>query len=117
MAPTTSAERVAFITQRWVSIVYCVSLAGVTGARQDGPTNISSLVGRVKEVSPLPVAVRFGVSRPEHVRAVAATGADGAVVGSALVDALGPDGTDTDRFAKLCAELAAATDRPALPRS
>jgi tryptophan synthase alpha chain len=109
VAPTTSAERVAFITQRSGGFVYCVSLAGVTGARQSGPTNISGLVARVKDVSPLPVAVGFGVSRPEHVQAVAATGADGAVVGSALVDALGPDGTDTDMFAKLCAELAAAT--------
>jgi tryptophan synthase alpha subunit len=85
-------------------------LAGVTGARQGGPqSNLAELVGRVKERSPVPVAVGFGVSRPEHVRAVAATGADGVIVGSALTDALGADGTNDAAFLALCVELANAT--------
>jgi tryptophan synthase alpha chain len=49
--------------------------------------------------------VGFGVSRPAHVRAVARAGADGVVVGSALVDALGPDGHDVDRLGLLCESL------------
>ena len=47
-----------------------------------------------RAVSPVPVAVGFGVSRPAHVRALVAAGADGVIVASALVDALGPDGRD-----------------------
>ena len=45
-------------------------------------------------MSPVPVAVGFGVSKPAHVRAIAKAGADGVIVASALVDALGPDGRD-----------------------
>ena len=109
VAPTSSEERIGPIADRSGGFVYCVSLAGVTGARQTGPANLGALVARVKERSRLPVAVGFGVSRPEHVRAVAATGADGAIVASALIDALGPDGTDEAAFLRLCAELANAT--------
>jgi tryptophan synthase alpha chain len=108
VAPTSSDARVDLIASRSGGFVYCVSLAGVTGARSDGPTNLAALVARVKRVSTLPVAVGFGVSRPEHVRAVAASGADGVIVGSALVDALGSNGTDGDRFVALTAELAKA---------
>jgi tryptophan synthase alpha chain len=108
VAPTTSPERIEFIAGRAGGFVYCVSLTGVTGARQALPSSLAALVGRVKRVSPLPVAVGFGVSRPEHVAAVARAGADGVIVGSALVDALGATGTDVDRFARLAAELRAA---------
>jgi tryptophan synthase alpha chain len=108
VAPTTSAERAAMIASRAGGFVYCVSLTGVTGARQALPATLAALVGRVKKVSPLPVAVGFGVSRPEHVAAVARAGADGVIVGSALVDALGPTGSDVERFARLASELRAA---------
>ena len=60
-------------------------------------------------VSPVPVAVGFGVSRPAHVRALVRAGADGVIVASALVDALGPDGRDVPRLGRLVAELRAAT--------
>ena len=109
VAPTSSAERIALIADRAGGFVYCVSLAGVTGARSSGPHNISALVARVKSKAPLPVAVGFGVSKPEHVRAVARTGADGVIVGSALIDALGNDGRDAAAFTALCRDLAAAT--------
>jgi tryptophan synthase alpha chain len=65
-------------------------------------------VSRVKKVSPLPVAVGFGVSRPEHVLAVAKAGADGVIVGSALVESLGRRGLDVARFEILARELRAA---------
>ena len=63
----------------------------------------------VKAASPVPVAVGFGVSKPAHVRAIAKAGADGVIVASALVDALGPDGRDIDRLTRLVRELRAAT--------
>jgi tryptophan synthase alpha chain len=108
VAPTTSAERAATVAARGGGFVYCVSLTGVTGARQSLPGTLRSLVSRIKAVSPLPVAVGFGVSRPAHVRAVASAGADGVIVGSALVEALGPRGTDVARLARKCAELMAS---------
>src|SRR5439155_10836602 len=80
VAPTSSPARVALIGERCGGFVYCVSLVGITGARQSGPRNLARLVARVKHSSPLPVAVGFGVSRPEHVQAVARGGADGVIV-------------------------------------
>jgi tryptophan synthase alpha chain len=109
VAPTSSPDRVALIGERAGGFVYCVSLAGVTGARRTGPRNLGALVARVKKSTPLPVAVGFGVSKPEHVRAVTRAGGDGVAVGSALIDALGPDGRDEAAFMKLCADLAGAT--------
>ena len=108
VAPTTPTERAATIAQRGGGFVYCVSLTGVTGARTSLPGQLKGLVSRVKSVSPLPVAVGFGVSRPAHVRAVARAGADGVVVGSALVDALGPAGRGLDPLASLCQALRGA---------
>jgi tryptophan synthase alpha subunit len=58
----------------------------------------------------VPVAVGFGVSRPAHVRAIAKAGADGVIVGAALVDALGPDGRDVTALARLVGELRRATE-------
>ena len=63
----------------------------------------------MKAVSPVPVAVGFGVSKPAHVRAIAKAGADGVIVASALVDALGPDGRDVAALGSLVARLRAAT--------
>jgi tryptophan synthase alpha chain len=59
----------------------------------------------------VPVGVGFGVSRPAHVRALARAGADGVIVASALVDALGPDGVDVERMAGLVRDLKTATRR------
>jgi tryptophan synthase alpha chain len=107
--PTSSAARIEVIGSRSGGFVYCVSLTGVTGARQGGPTDVSAIVAQIKQRSTLPVGVGFGVSEPKHVQSVVATGADGVIVGSALVDSLGADGSDIDGFGKLCASLARAT--------
>jgi tryptophan synthase alpha chain len=88
-----------------------VSLVGVTGARTSLPTTVTRLVREVMTVSPVPVAVGFGVSRPAHVRAIAKAGADGVIVASALVDALGPDGRDVAALGALVGRLRAATGR------
>ena len=64
----------------------------------------------VRAVSPVPVAVGFGVSKPAHARQLAQV-ADGIIVASALVDALGPDGRDIEKMAALVRSLAAATRR------
>ena len=109
VAPTTSPERRAAIARRSGGFLYCVSLVGVTGARTALPASVGRLVREVTAVSPVPVAVGFGVSRPAHVRAIAKSGAAGVIVASALVDSLGPDGRDVEQMAALVAALRAAT--------
>jgi tryptophan synthase alpha chain len=109
VAPTTPPDRRRSIANRASGFLYCVSLVGVTGARTTLPASVSRLVRDVTAVSPVPVAVGFGVSRPAHVRALARAGADGVIVASALVDALGPDGRDITALARLVRELRAAT--------
>ena len=110
VAPTTSPARRAAVAARSGGFLYCVSLVGVTGARTSLPRSMGRLVRDVKAASPVPVVVGFGVSRPIHVQAVAAAGADGVAVGSALVHALGPDGRDVDGLARLVSDLRAATN-------
>jgi tryptophan synthase alpha chain len=109
VAPTTPPARRAAVAARTGGFLYCVSLVGVTGARSSLPRTVGKLVREVRAVSPVPVAVGFGVSRPAHVRAIARAGADGVIVASALVDSLGPDGRDIAGLARLVRELRAAT--------
>ena len=113
VAPTTPPERRAEIAARSGGFLYCVSLVGVTGARDSLPSTVGRLVRDVVAASPVPVGVGFGVSRPAHVRALAKAGAGGVIVASALVDALGDDGQDIDRMAALVRDLAVATGRRA----
>jgi tryptophan synthase alpha chain len=116
VAPTTPADRRARIAARSGGFLYCVSLVGVTGARRSLPRSVGRLVHGVRAVSPVPVAVGFGVSRPSHVKALVAAGADGVIVASALVDALGPDGRDVEALGRLVQTLRAATRRDGVRR-
>ena len=95
VAPTTPEERVARIAATTTGFLYCVAVAGTTGARERLGDGARDTVARVRRVTTLPVVVGFGISSPELVRE-ACSFADGAVVGSALVDfvaahALEPD--------------------------
>ena len=105
VAPTTPPERRRWIASRASGFLYCVSLVGVTRARATLPRQVARLVRDVRAGSPIPVGVGFGVSRPAHVRALAKAGADGVIVASALVDALGLDGRDIARLSRLVASL------------
>ncbi len=109
VAPTTPPARRDVVAARSGGFLYCVSLVGVTGARTSLPASVGKLVTEVKAASPVPVAVGFGVSKPAHVRAIATAGADGVIVASALVDALGPDGRDLAGLSTLVAALRDAT--------
>jgi len=111
VAPTTPADRRAAIVARTGGFLYTVSLVGVTGARTSLPPEVGRYVRAVKASSPVPVAVGFGVSRPAHVRALVRAGADGVIVASALIDALGPDGRDTAGLGRLMGRLRAAAVR------
>ena len=115
VAPTSPDERIRRAGSLSRGFLYVVSRAGITGARTELPEGLAALVGRVREQVPrLPVAVGFGLSTPEQVRAVAAL-ADGVVVGSAVVTAMEEavkDGRDpVEAGADLVRALAAATTK------
>jgi tryptophan synthase alpha chain len=86
--PTASPQRIAEIAARSTGFIYLVSLTGVTGARQALPVDLAEFIGRVRAQTSLPLAVGFGISNPQQARAVAQL-ADGVIVGSALIEAIG----------------------------
>ncbi|KAG9134009.1 hypothetical protein Leryth_004706 [Lithospermum erythrorhizon] len=87
--PTTPKSRMAAIVEVSEGFVYLVSSVGVTGARESVSNKVQSLLSDLKEATTKPVAVGFGISKPEHVKQVAGWGADGVIVGSAMVRILG----------------------------
>jgi len=84
VAPTTSPNRMDTICEHSSGFVYCVTVTGITGARVELPAGMKDLLGEVKKHTTLPVAAGFGISRPEHMKALRGN-ADAAVVGSAIV--------------------------------
>lgn len=110
IAPTTPPERLAAAVRGASAFLYLISRLGVTGARQTVPADLAVHVARVRAASPLPLAVGFGISTPDQVRTTA-TLADGVVVGSAVVEALGREGLDA--VERLVRDLAQAAHAPA----
>jgi tryptophan synthase alpha chain len=89
-APTTTEGRMKKILDATHGFVYLVSLLGVTGARKELSRTVEDMIKLAKKSAKknVPIAVGFGISTPEHVREVIAAGADGAIVGSAIVDVI-----------------------------
>jgi len=85
--PTTDDKRLPAVLANTAGFVYYVSIAGITGAATPDADRVAQAVSRIKRHTALPVAVGFGVRTPAQAAAIAA-GADGVVVGSALIDAL-----------------------------
>jgi tryptophan synthase alpha chain len=89
VAPTTPSARMAAIAKASTGFVYLLARAGITGEQTEAP-RIGGPVGDLRRTTALPIACGFGISRPEHVRAVVwEGGADAAIVGSALVRRMG----------------------------
>ena len=107
-APTTPDERLAGALAGGGGFVYFISRLGVTGARPDAPPDLERHVRRLRAATRLPVAVGFGIGTPAQA-AQAARWADGVVVGSALVEALGTGGVPA--VERLVAGLAGALRR------
>ncbi|KQY97905.1 tryptophan synthase subunit alpha [Pseudolabrys sp. Root1462] len=85
--PTTDDKRLPAVLNNTSGFVYYVSITGITGSAAPDAAKVSAAVARIKRHTKLPVAVGFGVKNADSARAIAA-GADGVVVGSALIDAL-----------------------------
>lgn len=112
-APTSTAERLRAAARASSGFLYCVSRLGVTGVRKELPVELADLIERARAVARCPVCVGFGISTPDHVRAVARL-ADGVIVGSALVSIIARGGSSSHVIAQatdLVRELASATWR------
>jgi tryptophan synthase alpha chain len=84
-APNSPDDRLRKVAAAATGFIYCVSLTGVTGARDALAPGLDRFLARVRAVSGLPLAVGFGISRPEQVRALRGL-ADAVIVGSGLID-------------------------------
>lgn len=95
LSPTTTDDRLRRAAELGSGFLYAISRLGVTGARDAVAAGAQEMVGRIRKVSDLPVALGFGISKPDHVREVGQW-ADAAVVGSALVDVIAREGASCD---------------------
>ena len=109
--PTTDDKRLPAVLANTSGFVYYVSIAGITGAAAPDSNVVGNAVARIKRHTDLPVCVGFGIRTPDAARAIAGR-ANGAVVGTALVDALrgslDSDGRATSKTVAAVAELTAA---------
>jgi tryptophan synthase alpha chain len=103
----TPPSRIKMICDHIDSFIYVVSRLGATGTNSAPSDSIKDTINKIKAVSNKPCAVGFGISTPEHVRQIAATGAEGVIVGSALVSVIEQKKDDTGFIEKLKQTVAA----------
>jgi tryptophan synthase alpha chain len=92
VTPTTPPERARRIAEMSTGFLYFVSVTGITGERKELPPELKTQLAALRQATRIPICVGFGISRPEHVRALRDQ-ADGIIVGSALVRPLEQVGT------------------------
>jgi tryptophan synthase alpha chain len=90
LAPTSVEERIKMVANKARGFIYLVSIAGVTGARNELPPDLGKFISRVKQLAKQPVCVGFGISTPEQAARIAQT-ADGVIIGSKLIQLLETD--------------------------
>jgi tryptophan synthase alpha chain len=100
LSPTTTSERIRRAAALGSGFLYGISRLGVTGARAAVAESARELALRVRVETAMPLALGFGLSRPEHVREIGEC-ADAAVVGSALVDVIAEHGSSPDLLAEV----------------
>ena len=112
LAPTSSDERIRAACESAGGFIYCVNFIGVTGARNLSSRSTPALVERIRRYTDLPILVGFGVSRREHFEEIA-TFADGAILASALIDAVdkAPDNGKLDAAREFMHSIRGTTNR------
>ncbi len=85
LAPTSTESRIKYVTGKCTGFVYYVSLTGVTGAREKVAIGVKSALAKIREHSRSPICVGFGVGTRDQVQQIVDWGADGVIVGSAIV--------------------------------
>ena len=88
VAPTSSQERIVAIANKSQGFIYLVSVTGVTGVRSGLEDRVGDILANLRRVTDKPIAIGFGISAPEHAQQVRKWGADGVIVGSAMVKRL-----------------------------
>jgi tryptophan synthase alpha chain len=94
----TPNDRLRYICSEVTGFVYVVSRLGTTGVQTDMDSNVKSTLGRLRRVTEKPLCVGFGISTPAHVALMKNAHANGAIVGSALVDIMEHTMNDTKRM-------------------
>lgn len=102
VAPTSTDQRIEYLVNAASTFLYCVSVTGVTGARDELPSDLTDFLTRVRKQTDLPLAVGFGISNPDMVHEVSNI-ADGVVVGSAILKAMEKVGEDATTEARAAA--------------
>jgi tryptophan synthase alpha chain len=111
-APTSTDQRLKLIAQVSSGFIYSISRTGVTGARQQMTGDAQALVKRIRRFTKLPIAVGFGISTPEQFAAIGKF-ADGAVVGSAIVQLIEQNpGREAASVAEFVGQLSAVSHQP-----
>ncbi len=100
LAPTSTAPRIEAAARAATGFLYFVSVTGVTGARAPLAAEVGPQLAAVRAKSPVPVVIGFGVSSPEHARALAPL-ADGVVVGSAIVSRIAEGGSRAAKVSRV----------------
>jgi tryptophan synthase alpha chain len=109
VAPTTPEERMAKIVKRGAGFIYYISREGVTGMQSKVAANLAEQVSKIRAHTSLPIAVGFGISNPEQAKLVARE-ADGAVVGSAVVNQIAQHGKSPELVPKVSAFVKSLAD-------
>jgi len=109
IAPTTPEDRMELIARRARGFIYYVSREGVTGMQAQVSNTISVMTAKIREHTPLPIAVGFGISNPEQARTVAQN-AEAIVVGSAVVNQIAQHGQSADLVPRVSAFVKALGD-------
>jgi tryptophan synthase alpha chain len=113
VAPTTPPQRMAMIADMGKGFLYCISLTGVTGARQQVAQGLDTFLASIRQHTNTPLVVGFGISTSEHI-AKLTHAADGAIVGSALINLIdqSPPNEMLKRAAAFIRELHTACNKP-----
>ena len=98
VTPVTAPERMELVVSKTTGFIYTVSVLGVTGSREKLSDTVEGLVGKIKDLTGVPVCVGFGISTPEHAVAVAKAGADGVIIGSKIVGLIENNLGDTGKI-------------------
>jgi tryptophan synthase alpha chain len=101
LSPNTTPKRIQLVAELASGFIYCVALVGVTGARTDLSNDLAAFLARVRKATQVPLVVGFGISSPDHVRAMRGQ-ADGVIVASALTDLI--DSTPPQRRCEAVAQ-------------
>jgi tryptophan synthase alpha chain len=102
VTPNTQQDRMKLIASKTTGFIYTVSLLGVTGSREKLSGTVDGLVRKLKKLTDVPVCVGFGISTAEHAATVAASGADGVIIGSKIVQLIEENLGDKK---KICSEV------------